>query len=188
MSRNSRYAFCALALLAAFVVPCARAVDFEVAGPDGRRVLLKDDGTWRYAEEKGRSAMGPESAAKPSAGGEAIVSLDRREEFGGGCRFAIELTNNFPHIIQSLIPTFLAIRANGVAFDGQTAAFIAVRPGVAQTREILFRGIACGEIVRLQIDGGNGCVMGELDRFSPRDGKCLAHVRVVPSDLVRFEK
>jgi hypothetical protein len=30
--------------------------------------------------------------------------------------------------------------------------------------------------------------MGDLDRFSAEGGKCLERVRVVPSDLVRFEK
>jgi len=30
--------------------------------------------------------------------------------------------------------------------------------------------------------------MGDLDRFSGETGKCLARVRVVASDLVRFEK
>ena len=34
--------------------------DFEVAAPDGRRVLLKDDGTWKYqnAKESAAAAKG----------------------------------------------------------------------------------------------------------------------------------
>jgi hypothetical protein len=40
----------------------------------------------------------------------------------------------------------------------------------------------------LQVSGGDRCVVGDLDRFSPADGQCLARVRVVASTLVRFDK
>lgn len=170
----------------------AAAADLEVTAPDGRRILLKDDGTWRYVEGNDKGAAKEKSAEKPpekpKVVGEAVLRLERRDEAGGGCRFALQLTNNFPHVIQSFVPTFSATRANGVAYDSQNAGFISLRPGDSQTQEIQFRGIGCPDIARLQVSGGDRCVMGELDRFSPADGQCLARVRVVESNLVRFDK
>ena len=52
----------------------------------------------------------------------------------------------------------------------------------------MFRGISCQEIARLQVSGGDRCVMGDLDRFSFDSGVCLSRVRVVESKLVRFDK
>ena len=38
-----------LILLLGALAPWAVAMaDFEVTGPDGRRILLKDDGSWRF--------------------------------------------------------------------------------------------------------------------------------------------
>jgi len=185
------------ALIAALMgLTLAAAADFEVTGPDGRRVLLKDDGTWRYVEpggkdpgkEKPAEKSAEKPAEKPKIVGEAVLRLERRDEIGGGCRFALQLANNFPHVIQSFVPTFSAIRANGVAYDSQNAGFISLRPGDSQTQEIQFRGIGCRDIARLQVSGGDRCVVGDLDRFSPADGECLARVRVVESNLVRFDK
>jgi len=53
---------------------------------------------------------------------------------------------------------------------------------------VLFQLITCPEIARLKVVGGDRCSMGELDRFSPEKGICLERVRVVPSDLLPFEK
>lgn len=62
------------------------------------------------------------------------------------------------------------------------------RQGRAQYREILFRGIACCEIARVRVTGGDGGVMGDLGRFSSEPGRCLAGVRGGPGDPLRFEK
>ena len=55
-------------------------------------------------------------------------------------------------------------------------------------REFEFRGIACRDIVRVQVVGGDRCDMGDLDKYSAAKGQCLARVRVVASDLIPFEK
>jgi hypothetical protein len=190
--RRSRTATAAL-IAAALGLAVAAAADFEVTGPDGRRILLKDDGTWRYVEGAEKAPPADKTAEKkppekPKIVGEALLSLERKQEIGGGCRFAVRLANHFPHVIQSFVPTFSAIRANDVEYDSVSAGFIALKPGDAQSREIFFRGIGCEDIARLQVSGGDRCVVGDLDRFSPADGECLARVRVVASKLVRFDK
>ena len=57
-----------------------------------------------------------------------------------------------------------------------------------QRREFEFTGIACQDIARVQVVGGDRCEMGDLHRFSDLKGQCLERVRVVSSDLVRFDK
>ena len=57
-----------------------------------------------------------------------------------------------------------------------------------RTAKIDFLGIACQDIVRVQVVGGDRCEMGDLDKFSQKKGECLARVGVVASDVVRFDK
>ena len=197
-------------LLAAGMALSLAAADLELSGPDGRRILLKDDGTWRYldakdkprakdavetrdkAEAKGEARDTAETKDKapdkPRITGEALLRLDRKTEIGSNCRFEVRLVNNLGYEIRSLVPTFSALRANGVIYDSVLTAFQSLRPGDSQTREIQFRGIPCPDITRVQVAGGDRCVMGELDRWGAADGQCLARVRVQASDLVRFDK
>src|SRR5215510_7485921 len=82
------------------------AADFEVTGPDGRRILLKDDGTWQYVE--GKKEPGDEDAKgkeKPKSAGEGVLTLERKVDSGGGCIFGVRLTNGFPYRIDSIVPT-----------------------------------------------------------------------------------
>ena len=181
---------CGLLPCAVLGFAVAMAADFEVTGPDGRRILLKDDKTWQYVDDKGKgkAAEAPKDGDKPKIPGEAVLTLERKAQLAGGCLFGMRLANGFPHIIQSLFPMFSAMKANDVVYDTVSAGFQAVKPGDSQARDILFRGMSCKDIVRVQVGGGDRCVMGDLDRFSFDSGACLGRVRVVPSDLVRFDK
>ena len=173
-----------LLLVAGIALANAAQADFELTGPDGRRILLKDNGTWRYVGAADKA----QAEDKVKDAGEALLSLERRMERGNNCRFTIRLVNNLPYEIRSLVPTFSAYRANGVVYDSVLAGFLSLRPGASQSQEIQFRGIACQDIARLQVSGGDRCVMGELDRWNESDGSCLRRIRVVESDLVRFDK
>ena len=160
--------------------------DLEVAAPDGRRILLKDDGTWQYVEATDKD----QTEGKAKQEGEAVLTLVRRIERGTNCRFELQLVNNLPYEIRSLVPYYAAYRANGVLYDtvASGSSFAAMRPGDTLRREIEFVGIPCPDIVRVQVVGGDRCSMGDLDKFNATKGQCLARVRVVASDLVRFDK
>ncbi len=41
--------------------PCAVGQDKQAISDEGRPVVLKDDGTWEYAEEQGETTPDPES-------------------------------------------------------------------------------------------------------------------------------
>jgi len=177
----------------------AASADFEVKGPDGRRILLKDDKTWSYVEP---AAGKPEPGGKPAgdvktAGakpepardpGEAVLHLTGRTEGNRICRFELRMVNNLPYEIRSLVPVFSVFRTEGVIYDSVFQSFQFIKPGDSQRQEVRFDGLACKDIVRVQVGGGDRCEMGELDKFSPDKGKCLSLVRVVPSDVVRFDK
>ena len=169
-------------LLAGMALSHAAQADFELTGSDGRRILLKDDGTWRYVEEKEKDQP------KVKEAGEAILRLEGKVEDVGVCRFALLLVNNLPYQIRSFVPQFSAYRANGVVYDTVFSGFASLKSGDSQRREIQFPGIACRDIARLQVVGGDRCDMGELEKFNESKGDCLARVRVVASDVVRFDK
>jgi hypothetical protein len=176
-----------LALTLVAALQPARA-DFELTDAGGRRILLKDNGTWSYLD----AATGPKEAASSAAPSvpevQADLELSQRVDAPGGCRFALTLSNNLPYEIGSLVPEIAALRANNVVYASKLVAFASVRPGNKQTRQIQFEGIGCKDISRLQVLGGDRCEMGELNKFSDAKGRCLAMVRVVPSDLVPYAK
>ena len=158
--------------------------DTEVSTPDGRRVLLKDDGTWRYVDAKDKAAP----PAKPKQEGEAVLTLQQKIERGAHCRVAIQIVNNLPYEIRNIIPYLSAYRASGAMHETVSIAFHSVRPGDTMTQAVDFSRITCSEIARVQVTGGDRCDMGELHRFSEANGQCLARVRVAPSELARFDK
>ena len=162
--------------------------DFEVTAPDGRRITVFDNGTWRYAgiKEKDAAVTKADDKDKPLA----VLTLVRKTERGTNCRFALRLVNNYPYEIRSLIPYYAAYREDGVIYDTVSAAsgFTSMKPGDEQGREIEFVNITCQKIARVQVTGGDRCEMGDLYKFSEKKGECLARVRVVASDLVRFDK
>jgi hypothetical protein len=173
-------------LVAGIVLSHAARADFELTGPDGRRILLKDNGTWQYVEGMWQDL----AEGKPKEAGEAVLLLERKIERGNGCRFVVGLVNDLHYEINSLVPYFSIYRANGVIYDtvSSLSSFTALKPGDKQTREFEVIGIACKDIVRVQVVGGDKCVMGDLTRFTDAKGSCLARVRVAASELVRFDK
>jgi hypothetical protein len=182
-------ALCLLVAAALLALPvCA---DTEATTADGRRVLLKDDGTWSFIEDKAEKtdeAVKAAPAYNPKTDGEGVLQLERRVELGRSCRFVLSLQNALIYEVVSIVPYLTAWRANGAAYQTESVSFQSIRPGNRQERAVDFLGITCGEIARLQVVGGDRCEMGELNKFSDAKGQCLARVRVVSSELVRFEK
>ena len=156
--------------------------DFELTTPDGRRVLLQNNGTWQYLKAKGKEQAGDKND------GELVVLLENKVKRGPTtCRFDLRLTNNLPYEAR-IVLYYSAYRANGVMYDSVSSGSGTMKPGNTVTREVEFAGIACDDIVRLQVGGGDRCEMDDLNKWSYEKGACLARVRIVESDLVRFEK
>lgn len=169
-----------LTLCSCLALSHAAWADFELAGPDGQRYQLKDDGTWRRIDGKGEP--------KAQQQGEAVLRLEEKIERGRDCRLVFSLTNNLPYEIQNIVPYFSVYRSNGILHETASVAFQSIRPidkirGVAD-----FTKINCADIARVQVSGGDRCEMRELTKFSDANGQCLARVRVLPSELARFDK
>lgn len=182
-----------LAAAAALALPL-QAADFELKDAQGRRILLKEDGSWRYVDAAAATAGAPASApasapAAPPA--QAELLLERRRDEPGGCRFELALNNSLGYEIRSLVPELTVYRSQAgkdVPYSAQLVGFGPVRPGDAHRRALQFAGIACAEVSRLQVGGGERCEMGDLNKFSDAPGQCLARLKVMPSELLRFDK
>ena len=172
----------ALLLVLGVALSHAAWADFEVTGSDGKRYLLKDNGTWQRVEAKDGDA------AKAKAQGEALLQLDRTVERGNHCRLLLTMTNNLPYEIQHIVPYLSVYRANGVVHETASVAFQSIRPSDKIQRAVDFTRIACPEIARVQVTGGDRCEMGDLNKFADAKGQCLERVRLAPSEIVRFDK
>ena len=177
---------CLLAALLGALWPLPALADFQLTDAQGRRILLKDNGTWSYVDDSGTETGTDAAAATPTVLAELQLLL--RRDAPAGCQFGVMLTNTLPYEIESLVLEFAAQRANGVVYASKSTGFASVRPGNRSSRPLVFEGIACQEIAKLQVLGGDRCEMGELNKFTDGKGLCLALVRVVPSDLLKFEK
>jgi hypothetical protein len=169
-------------LVASAGLSCVARGDFELAAPDGQRVLLKDNGTWQYVNAKDKAQAGDQSNEA------LIVALEQKIKRGPlNCRYEIRLTNKLPYEVR-IVLYYSAYRANGVLYDSISVGSGTMKPENTVTKEFEFVGISCEEIVRLQVSGGDRCEMGDLNKWSFEKGACLARVRVMESDLVKFEK
>lgn len=166
----------------------ATAADFEVKGPDGRRILLKSDKTWSYVDAPDVKPVDAGASETPKPVGEAVLYLDAKIDGPRICRYQLRLVNNLPYEIRSLVPELSVFRSQDVVYDSLFSGFSFIKPGDSQNREVRFNGIACQDIVRVRVGGGDRCEMGDLDKFSNAKGKCLALVRVAESSVVRFDK
>lgn len=174
--------------LAGLTAATAAMADVEAQDAQGRRYLLKADGTWQAVEAAAAAASDAASAPPAAPPPQAALSLLRRADEPAGCRFEMEMVNTLGYEIRMLTPEFTVFRANDVAYSAKTIDFGPLRPGDRNLRRVLFGGIACGEIAALRVGGGDRCVMGELTKFTDVKGECLARVDVRPSALLPFEK
>ncbi len=151
--------------------------DIGAITADGRRVLLKDDNTWRYVEEE---------AELPAE----YVSLKvvKKQELPNGCKLGFRLENRLAVDIRTLVPQFSAYIDGNIHFQTVSKEFLRIRPTLSQYREVIFTNIQCRDIRYVKVHGGDRCNMGELNRFSPVKGACLKKVRILPSDVFKVVK
>ena len=173
-----------LLLTAPCVLAHAADAELELVAPDGRRVLLKNDNTWRYVEEKKDKPEKIEKVAEQLL----LLRVESKLDLPTGCRLGIRLANKAPYEIRSLVPEFTAYKTDDVVYDTVFMAFSFVKPGDSQYREIRFPGIACAAIGRVKVMGADRCDMQDLGKFSEVKGECLARLRVEASELVRIAK
>ncbi|MFT5174695.1 MAG: hypothetical protein ACI8W7_002884 [Gammaproteobacteria bacterium] len=154
------------------------AAEMEAVTKDGKRVRLLDDQTWAFIDNDDVSTI----AAKISI--EVTSKTDRQ----GKCIFGLRLHNNAGFNIASLVPQFTAHVKNDVKYENLFVGFQRIKPTQNQYKELAFSRIACAEITRITVHGGDRCAMAELTKYSPEKGECLKHVEIRPSQLVKIAK
>ena len=178
-----------VALLPGMAAAQTPGTDLEATTSDGRRVLLKADGSWAFVPPAATAAAA--SAPAPAASVPAVpaeLELVGRNPVPGGCHVQLSLHNKLAYEIRTLVPDFRIVRKGGPTYVEQSLGFGRLLPGDRQQRTLRVSGLDCAAIEKIQVTGGDRCDMGELHRFSEGKGLCLARVRVLPSTVIGFEK
>jgi hypothetical protein len=155
----------------------------EIVTPDGQRVLLNDDYTWKYLSPN--SSQKQTDAKKP----QAVLRVSHVDELeGGACRLGIILQNNLPYKIKSLSFRFTAYKSESLPYNSVTRNFFEVKPTDQQYQKLFFRGLGCSAAHHIKVEDPGRCSMGELDKFSAMPGDCIEHIRVESSPLINITK
>ena len=148
-----------------------------VITPDGRRVLLRDDHTWEVVE-----------AYQGDAASSAVITVANVRGLRNACKVGLRLENKLGYNIKSLIPSFSAHTTKGVLYETVSKAFSSIKPTRDQYKQIQFIGITCEGIGHIRVHGADHCSMGPMDKFNEKDGECLSHIYVQPSELIKVIK
>lgn len=165
----------AVLLWTLIVAPVDAATD--AVTDDGERVRLYDDFTWQYLE----------SEETPTVV-EITLRVVSKTNQQGSCVLGLKLKNDAPYRIVSLVPQFSALVKGDVPFDNVFVSFQNVRPTLTQYQEIKFKQVACEDITRVKMHGGDRCNMSDLTKYSPEKGECLKRIDIEPSHLIEISK
>ncbi len=151
----------------------------EVITPDGKRALLKDDGTWIYVD----ALSDGEQKARF-----AYLTVENERAHGRNCTYGLRLQNDLTTEIKDIVLFFAAHNHEGVMYETATRGFQRIKPTNSQYKEIMFRDISCDDIQYIRVHGGDRCEIGDLNKFSAEKGTCLEQVYVESSDLINIFK
>jgi len=152
--------------------------DLTITAPDGRKVLLRDDGTWTLLQD----------AADAEARRYASLTLENKVDLAGGCRLGLRMRNDLSEQIRTLVLRFTAYKGEQIPFDTVSRGYSYIKPTASQYQEITFRGIACDEITLVEVLAARNCHVGDLTKYSAEAHHCLNLVDVVASDVLPIAK
>lgn len=149
----------------------AHAESTVVTTDDGRKILLRSNGTWEPFEE---------AAAK--AAGKAVLTLEKRANLPRGCRIGLRMQNNLAAQIRTLVLRFTAYKDGSIPFETVSRGYTYIKPTMSQYQEVTFRGITCDEVSSVEIFAARNCHIGDLTKYSATADDCLQLITVNPSD------
>ncbi len=154
------------------------AADMTATTADGRKVLLRDNGTWKFTGKV------EDVDGEPHA----TLTLEKKFDLARGCRLGLRLQNDLPAQIRTLVLRFTAFKGGAVAFETVSRGYSYIKPTVSQYQEISFRGITCEEISSVAVSAARNCHVGQLTKYSASEERCLELVDVRPSDMLPIAK
>jgi hypothetical protein len=152
--------------------------DVTITTPDGRQVVLHDNGTWSVVKS-GDSAKNRRYAA---------LTLEKKFDLPRGCKLGLRLQNNLSAQIRTLVLRFTAYKGDQIPFETVTRGFSYIKPTASQYQEISFRGIECAEISSVAVFAARNCHVGDLTKYSAEAHHCLKLVEVNSSEIVPIAK
>lgn len=163
-----------LLLLASCLAAANVAADIQATTPDGRKVLLKDNGLWEFVQ-----------SADDEAPGKASLVLEKREDIApNGCRLGLRIHNNLSAQIRTLVLRFTAYKQGDIPFETVSRGYAFIKPTQDQYQEIRFRGVSCEGIDKVQVRAAHNCHIGDLTKYSATEDACLALLQTEPSELM----
>jgi hypothetical protein len=156
---------------------CATA-DLSAVTADGRKVVLRDNGTWAFIQPGNRDDA-------PSV---ATLTLKNKVNLAGGCRLGLTLHNDLSAQIRSLVLRFTAYKGDQLAFETVSRGYSNVKPTNSQYQQVSFRGIGCDEIRSVSVSAARNCHVGDLTKYSATAKRCLGLIEVAPSSLLPIAK
>ncbi len=166
------------AILALLLAAGLAAADVTITIPDGRQVLLRDNGTWSVVEQ------GDTDEKRRYA----VLAVEKKFDLPRGCKYGLRLQNDLSAPIRTLVLRFTAYKDGQIPFETVARGFSSIKPTDSQYQEIKFRGIGCGEIKAVEVFAARNCHVGELTKYSADAHHCLNLVEVKPSEIVPFAK
>ncbi|HPE80131.1 MAG TPA: hypothetical protein PKZ35_08975 [Gammaproteobacteria bacterium] len=167
-----------LGILALMLVAHSVLADVTITAPDGRKIVLRDNGTWAVAQD------GDDAEARRFA----QLTLEKKFDLERGCRLGLRLQNNLSAQIRSLVLRFTAFKGSDIPFETVSRGYSYIKPTASQYQEINFRGITCDEITSIQVLAARNCHVGDLTKYSADAHHCLNLVEVAVSDILPIAK
>lgn len=168
-----------IALLSVLWMAGAALAEMRATTADGRQVLLRENGTWDFADN---------AASSDAQQRVANLKVIRYESVTNGCLIGLELENNLNELIRTLVLRYTAYRGPEVRFETVSRGFSFVRPTLTSYEEIQFRGITCEDITSVEVSAARNCHVGDLTKFSSDPGDCLELFEVAPTGLLAITK
>jgi len=165
-------------ILALLLASQLAAADVTITIPDGRQVLLRDNGTWSVIKE----------SDSPETRTYASLSVEKKFDLARGCKFGLRLQNDLSAKIRTLVLRFTAYKGDQVPFETVTRGYSYIKPTASQYQEISFRGIRCDEITSIEVFAARNCHVGDLTKYSAEAHHCLKLVEVKASEIVPITK
>lgn len=166
-----------IALLALLATAQAGLADITATMADGRKVVLRDNGTWALAKDA--------NAETPHA---AVLTLEKRFDLAHGCRIGLRLQNDLPAQIRTLVLRFTAYKGELIPFETVSRGYSYIKPTTSQYQEVDFRGISCDEITSVEVFAARNCHVGVLTKYSADADACLKLFTVAPSDIMAVSR
>ncbi len=171
--------FVVLILLLSFGVhvQAQSGTELKAVTTDGRQVRLNSDYTWEFIEFV---------AGDPASS--AVLTVTQVWEMQDACKLQFRMQNNLGYKIHALVPRFSIVKSGDIVYDNPSISFTSIMPTKNKYTEMQISGIGCHDISQLKVIDAARCRMGELDQWNEKDGECLSHIYVEPSQEINISK